>query len=214
MSSIQLLHSQIVVGAKVGLAHTDVVADLYIDAVNTAPQGTSSALWGLTAELPIHSNISVMTEVLSSRRGFVVDEGTSFSLIGLDIPVGGRVATSIHYLETPLLLKVNMGSPTIQGYGLLGTSLGYATAATLQPTATLLIDFNLPRVDIDLANSMYNRWDVAAVVGAGAQIAVGRGKVFADVRYQHGLTDMINSTVELDLKNTGVQLSAGYAYTF
>lgn len=214
LSSIQLINAQVSLGLKAGLAHSDVSADLYIDAVSSAPQGYTSGLWGITAEVPLHTNVSVMTEVLSTRKGFVVEESTSFGVLGIDIPVGGRVTTSIHYVETPLLLKANIGSPTIQGYGVLGTSVGYATAATLRPTATLLIDFNLPEVDINLSNSMYNRWNAAAVVGAGGQATVGPGKIFADVRYQHGLTDMVNSTVELDLRNTGFQITAGYAYTF
>lgn len=215
LSVTNSLTAQFGLGVKAGLASNDVHANVYIDAVNNAPKGYTAGIYGITAEMPIHSNISIVSELLKTNKGFVIDESTTFDLAGINIPVGGRVTTSINYVETPLLLKGIIGNSGIQGYGLVGPSLGYATSAKLQPTATLLIDYNLPEVDIDLSSEMYNRWDISAVVGAGAQIEVGQGKIFADLRYQLGLRDMVNSSgIEMDLKARAVQVSVGYAYTF
>ncbi len=207
--------AQFSVGLKAGFASNDVSAEFYIDAVNTAPKGYTSAIWGLTAEVPLHQNISILTELYKTRKGFTMEESTSFQVLGIHVPVGGSVTTSLSYIETPILLKASIGSPTVQGYGLLGASMAYATSAVISPRATLLINFNLPEIEIDLSNDVYNRWNTSAVVGGGAQFSVGRGKIFVDARYQLGLNDLIDSpTVDLKLRNHSLMFSTGYSITF
>lgn len=215
IATTELSLAQFYLGAKVGTISNDVQADIYIDAVNNSPKGLSTAVYGIISEYQFHENISVVSELLKSRKGFVIDESTTIDIGFADIPVGGNITTSINYVESPLLLKGIIGNEVIQAYAVAGPSLGYATSARLQPTATLLIPYNLPAIDINLSNGTYNRWDVAGVVGAGGQVKVRPGKIFADVRYQHSFSDIVSSpSIELGLKNRGLQVSAGYAYTF
>jgi hypothetical protein len=206
---------QFSLGLKTGLSISDPQTELYIDAINNAPKSYTSFLLGGTAEIQINQYFSFQPELQYVRRGFTINEGTSFNVIGFDIPVGAKATTSINYIETPLLAKAKIGNGTTNFYGVAGPSIGYATSAKIQPKVTLLIDFNLPEVDIDLSNNIYNRTEVSGVIGAGVEHNVQTGKLFADVRYSHSFTNIINDPIiDVSVKNSGVQLSVGYAYQF
>ena len=156
-----LSNAQVNIGVKGGLNFSDANADVFIDAVNDAPSTYTSFVVGGLAEIPINQNFSFQPELIYSKKGFTVDEGTSFNLFGLDVPIGARATTSINYIETPLLGKVKLGQGKTKIYGVAGPSLGYATSARIQPQVTLLIDFNLPEVNIDLSDNMYNRTEIS-----------------------------------------------------
>jgi len=206
---------QIGVGAKAGLSSSDAQAELYIDAVNKAPKSYTSFLVGAFAEIPINKNFSFQPELQFIKRGFTVNEGTSFNVFDLDIPIGAKATTSINYIEAPLLAKAKIGNGLTNFYALAGPSIGYATSAKIQPKVTLLLDFNLPEVNIDLSNDMYNRTELAGVIGAGVEHNIQTGKLFADLRYNHSFTNIINDPiVDLSVKNSGVQIAMGYTHLF
>ncbi len=206
---------QFSLGLKAGLSISDPQAELYIDAINNSPKSYTSFLLGGTAEIQINQYFSFQPELQYVRRGFTINEGTSFNLIGIDIPVGAKATTSINYIETPLLAKAKIGNGITNFYGVIGPSIGYATSAKIQPKVTLLLDFNLPEVNIDLNKDLYNRTEFSGVIGAGVEHNVPSGKLFADVRYNHSFTNIINDPIiDVSVKNSGVQLSVGYAYLF
>lgn len=207
--------AQVSIGVKAGLNFSDAQADVLLDAISDAPSSYTSFLLGGVAEVPVNQFLSFQPELIYSKKGFTVDEGTSFNLAGVDIPVGARATTSISYIETPLLAKVNIGQGNTRFYGIAGPSIGYATAAKIQPQVTLLLDFDLPEVDIDLSDDMYNRTDVSGILGGGAEYMTGTGKLFTDVRYQHSFSNIINNPIaDLSVKNSGFQWTVGYSHTF
>jgi hypothetical protein len=170
---------------------------------------------GGIAEIPMHRNFSFQPEIIYTKKGFTVDEGTSFGLFGMDIPIGAKATTSISYLETPLLGKVMVGNGRANIYGIAGPSIGYATSAKIQPKVTLLIDFNLPEVNINLSDDIYNRTDISGIIGGGAEYLTTTGKFFTDLRYQHSFSNIINNPIaDLSVKNSGFQWTVGYSHTF
>ena len=215
MMASTFVFGQFSLGLKTGLSVSDAQAELFVDAVNNAPKSYTSFLVGATAEIQINKNFSFQPELQYIRRGFTVNEGTSFDMIGIDIPVGAKATTSINYIEAPLLAKAKIGNGVTNFYGIVGPSIGYATSAKIQPKATLLIDFNLPEVNINLNNDIYNRTEFSGIIGAGVEHNVQTGKLFADVRYSHSFTNIINDPiVDISVRNSGVQLAVGYAYVF
>ncbi len=206
---------QIGVGAKAGLSISDAQADLYVDVINDSPKAFTSFLVGGFAEIPISNTFSFQPELQFIRRGFTINEGTSFNVFNVDIPVGGKATTSINYIEAPLLAKAKYGNGKTNFYGLVGPSIGYATTAKIRPKVTLLIDFNLPEVDLDLSDDIYNRTEIAGVIGAGVEHNIQTGKLFADLRYNHSFTNIINDPiVDITVKNSGVQIAMGYTHLF
>jgi hypothetical protein len=206
---------QFSLGLKTGFSISDPQAELYIDAVNNAPISYSSFLVGATAEIHINRNFSFQPELQYVRRGFTIDEGTSFDLIGIDIPAGAKATANINYIETPLLLKAKIGTQKTSFYGIVGPSIGYATSAKIQSKVTFLIDFNLPEVKLNLNNDIYNRTEFTGVIGAGVEHNIQTGKLFTDVRYSRSFTNIINDPIlDISVKNSDIQLSVGYAYQF
>ncbi|MEM9547400.1 MAG: porin family protein [Bacteroidota bacterium] len=209
------LSAQVNIGIKGGLNFSDANADVFIDAVNDAPSTFTSFVVGGLVEVPINQNLSFQPELLYTRKGFTVDEGTSFNLLGLDVPIGARAATSINYIEAPLLGKVKIGHGNTKIYGVAGPSVGYATSARIQPQVTLLIDFNLPGMDLNLSDGIYNRTDISGILGGGAEFATTTGKLFTDIRYQHSFSNIINNPIaDLSVRNSGFQWTVGYSHAF
>ena len=209
-----LSNAQVNIGVKGGLNFSDAKTDVFIDAVNNAPSTYTSFVVGGVAEIPLHENFSFQPELLYTKKGFTIDEGTSFDVLGINIPLGAKATTSISYIETPLLAKVKLVQGKAKIYGIAGPSIGYATSAKIQPKVTLLIDFNLPEINLDLSNSIYNRTDISGILGGGAEYNLGSGRIFTDIRYQHSLSNIINSPIaDLTVKNSGFQWTVGYSYT-
>lgn len=207
--------AQVNFGVKGGLNFSDAQADVFIDAVNDAPSTYTSFVFGGIAEIPVNQYLSFQPELLHTRKGFTLDEATSLNVLGLDVPVGAKATTSISYIETPLLAKVNFGLGNTSFYGIAGPSIGYATSAKIQPKVTLLIDFNLPEVNIDLSDNMYNRTDISGIIGGGAEFGTQTGKLFTDLRYQHSFSNVFNNPIaDLSVKNRGFQLTVGYSHAF
>lgn len=207
--------AQVNIGIKGGLNFSDANADVFIDVISDAPSTYTSFLVGGLAEIPINQNFSFQPELIYTKKGFTVDEGTSFDLLGMNIPIGGKATTSISYVETPLLAKVKIGQGNARIYGIAGPSIGYATSAKIQPKVTLLIDFNLPEVNIDLSDNIYNRTDISGILGGGAEYLTTSGKLFTDIRYQHSFTNIINNPIaDLSIKNSGFQWTVGYSHAF
>lgn len=215
MMASTFVFSQVSLGLKTGMSISDAQAELYIDAINNAPKSYTSFLVGATAEIPINSNFSFQPELHYIKRGFNINEGTFFNLAGLDIPIGAKATTSINYIETPLLGKLKTGNKSTKVYGIIGPSVGYATSAKIQPKVTLLLDFNLPEININLDDDIYNRTELSGVIGAGVEHNIQSGKLFVDTRYNHSFTNIINNPiVDISVRNSGFQFTAGYAYQF
>ena len=215
MMASTFVFGQFNLGLKTGISISDAQTELYIDAASRTPKSYTSFLVGATSEIQINRHFSFVPELQYVRRGFTINEGASFEVNGFDIPIGAKATTSINYIETPLLAKAKIGNGITNFYGVVGPSIGYATSAKIQSKVTLLIDFNLPEVNLNLNNDIYNRTEFSGVIGAGVEHNVKAGKLFADVRYSRSFTNIINDPIiDISVKNSGVQLSAGYSYQF
>ncbi|MFT6781690.1 MAG: hypothetical protein ACJA1A_001612, partial [Saprospiraceae bacterium] len=133
MMASTFVFGQFNLGLKTGLSVSDAQTELYIDAADRAPKSYTSFLVGATAEIQINRNFSFQPELQYVKRGFTINEGTSFEVVGFDIPVGAKATTIINYIEAPLLAKAKIGNGTTNFYGIVGPSIGYATCAKIQP---------------------------------------------------------------------------------
>jgi len=202
-------------GIKTGVSITNPKTDLVIDAIDQAPRSYTSFVVGGLAEIGINEHLAFQPEVLYTRKGFNIDQGTSFDVGGMNIPIGAKLETSVSYLETPLLLKGKFGEGATKFYGIAGPALGYGLSGKIDPKVTLLIDFNLPSQPLNLDSDMYQRLELSGIVGAGVEHNVTSGKVFADLRYQYGFTNLMEDPIaDISIRNTGVQFAVGYSHAF
>ena len=171
--------------------------------------------FGATFEKFLSPRLSVISGLQYSSKGFTINEGFDFSLLGINIPVEVRANTRLNYVDTPLALKYNFTEETTRPYVLGGISPSYATGGKVQPIASFILDFNLPEVNIDFSDNNFSRWNVAAMIGAGVEHDVSMGKIFVDITYKHGMTDIVTNTiVDLGVKNRGLSIGMGYAHSF
>lgn len=207
--------AQISVGIKGGANFADTRVEGLIKNIAPEQHTFTGYTIGAVAEVPVLGALSFRPELNYTQKGFTVSESFDVDLLGVEMPIGAKARTRINYLELPLLLKYNIGTDAAKAYVIAGPTVAFAANAHLRPVASLLIDINLPRVPIDLSNDIYQRWEVSGTLGAGGEVKFGDGKLFADVRYNLGFTNMLdNPIVDLRIKNQGFNMSAGYAYTF
>ena len=121
---------------------------------------------GLFAGIPVQPGVSVMTELLLTRRGFSIDEGATWP----------GATLRMTYLEVPLLLQY-VGGPVRVSAG-ASTSFALSTSQSSD--------------DVGRATDFMDR---ASIAGIDASILVGasvhRGRFSIEARYAHGLRNVL-----------------------
>ena len=170
---------------------------------------------GIFADFSLNQHFSFHPEFGVTTRGFSMNQSSDFNLLGLDIPIGVRAETNMKYIETLALIRYKIGTGSIKGFVEAGPGIAYATSAYIQPKATLLLEFNLPQIDINLSDNMYNRRDITASIGTGMEYYTGLGVLFANVRYSYGMSNVLNNPIiDTTIKHRSYTLGVGYGYDF
>ncbi|MBK9254877.1 MAG: PorT family protein [Saprospiraceae bacterium] len=210
------INAQVTIGVKAGVNVADTEISGFIPSVTPEAHTNTGYTFGIVAEIPIEGSFSFRPELNLVQKGFSIRESMSTEIIGIPIPLGGRVNTRLNYIEMPLLLKYRYGNEKAGLYAIAGPGLGYATSGHIQPFATVIVDIRLPRVELDLSSDTYNRLEFTGHAGIGGELTVGNsGKIFSDVRYSYGFNNVLNDPiVNTKFKNQGLNISVGYAYKF
>jgi hypothetical protein len=110
--------------------------------------------------------------------------------------------TGVSYLGLNLLPKIKFGGSKFEGFLFAGPSVGY------------LIDAH----DIALSESSnvkdyYNDLDISAIAGLGASYKFGKNKIFTDLRYNHGFSN-VNALEAYSLRLNQITLNVGFICYF
>jgi hypothetical protein len=209
------INAQVSVGIKAGVNFADADLTGLIPALTPSTDIFSGYTIGVIAEIPLGAEFSFRPELNYIQKGFSASQSINTEFLGMNIPLGIKANTRLNYIEMPLLLKYRYGNEKAGVYAIAGPGLGYATNGFAQPIITSIIDIKLPQVDIDFSSDTYNRLELSGNIGLGAEIAVGNGKFFTDLRYNKGFTNMLNDPiVDIRAKNQAFNFSAGFAYSF
>lgn len=128
--------------------------------------------------------------------------------------LGAREQSVFRYFEQATLLKYRFSSQKIRPYAMLGTSVGYLTGGKTKLLNIKVEGIDQTTFEQDLPLDDYNRTDFALLGGGGVEITAGkRGFLFAEARYQHGLTDILKAE-PVALRNRNLSFTAGYAFLF
>ncbi len=201
------------IGARLGTHTSSTSSTGIVDEIVPMGWQTSPEI-GLTIEQGLGYNLSAISGILYSRKGFDMNQSTSFNVLGFTLPVGVTANAHLNYIETPVALKYTIGESKTRGFVMGGLSTSYATSGTIRSQANFLIDINLPDVNINFGDNNFSRWNYAGLVGGGIEHTIGRGKVYADISYKHGLNSIVMDTVvDLDIRNKGFTIGVGYAYS-
>lgn len=195
-------------GANFSIVSTPSVMSGFSSVIKPSP-GLTGALF---LDVPLSDRVSFRPEVAYVQKGFMVREGLDFKLGGINIPIGASVAYQTQDIQVPLLLKVNLTDGAVQPYFIAGPAVSYAADGRIRTRATGI--FSTKPIDIDLNyGSTLNRWDFSGIVGAGLAMDAGAGKLFGEVRYEHGFSRQVEIPVlNLNVRNRGVAVSLGYSF--
>ena len=171
---------------------------------------------GIQYEKGLTRQLYLVTGGQYSSRGFGAREQFDVEVIGIDIPIGASLETRLHYIEVPLMLKYNLTNHGVTPYIKAGATGGYAVSGKITPKINAIIDWNLPKINVNLDNDLYNRFDFSAVAGAGISIPAGQnGSINLEASYRHSLNDMfLDNYTDVRIKSHGLAFGIGYSMRF
>jgi len=208
--------SKITAFGSAGISDIQVSGLGILDLVDPFIKPITQYTYGLQYERGFNDHLSFVTGAQYTTRGFSVKEDFNIDLMGIDLPVGARVDTRLHYLEAPAALKYTFGESGIRPYVKAGVSAAYAINGKLIPKVNAIITWKLPAININLENDMYNRLDVSGIVAGGVSLPVGEtGAIQFEVNYRHSLNDMfLDKITDIRIKSHGLSAGIGYTMNF
>jgi hypothetical protein len=220
MISFSFIHlqaqSSVTAFGSVGISNVEVNGLGLLDLVDPFIKPITQYTAGIQYERALNDNLSFVSGGQYSTRGFSAKESFNVDLFGIDLPINAKLETRLNYLEVPAMLKYSFGEQGIRPYVKAGASAGYAMSAKIQPKVDAIITWNLPAININLNNDMYNRLDVSALAGAGVSIPTGEyGAIQFDITYRHSLNDMfLDNITDIRIKSHGIAAGVGYTMKF
>ncbi len=153
---------------------------------------------GVMANLPFSDLLSFHPELLYSQKGNKLSANTEYN--GLPITLTG--SQRLHYLDLPLLLRLQTNGLFFEAGPQLGYLLGVKQQAEIAG----------PGLDPQRASNTdtngFRRFDVGYVVGVGYQLPQG---LEFGLRYNGGITNL-NKYDDNKLRNSVFQAQVGYSF--
>jgi len=208
--------SSITAYGSVGPTNIEVNGAGLLDVVDPYIKPIAQYTAGIQYEKYLNRNVAFVTGGQYSSRGFGAREQFNVDLFGIELPVGASLETRLHYVEVPLMLKYNFTERGVTPYIKAGVTGGYAMSGKITPKINALINWNLPSININLENDLYNRFDISAVAGAGISIPTNAsGAITFEAGYRHSLNDMfLDNITDIRIKTHGLSFGIGYAISF
>ncbi|NQT25449.1 PorT family protein [candidate division KSB1 bacterium] len=170
---------------------------------------------GVYALYPLNESITLRPEVLYCQKG-VKYEGSGTETVNMgygytvDYEYDGTIDVSLTYLEIPVLFQYDIASsgnmkPFVFAGPYLAFNMGAKMKMDMKVTAMGHTETESESEDMkDDVKSM----DYGLVVGVGAKVT---DKIHIDARYSMGMTSIDDTSDDLDLKNTVIAVTAGFA---
>ncbi|MBK9270345.1 MAG: PorT family protein [Saprospiraceae bacterium] len=204
---------------RVGLSFGPSMSNMTIDGAESliqSPEMYVGVRTGATTSYQFSDLFSLQSGVFYHRTGFQVNESIGLDVFNQDIPVGLKAITQLHFLEIPVLARLKVGTEKVKWFLEGGPQLSYALDGEVRTRASFLVDFNLGRYDINMANSNFRRVEWTGVVGTGLDIGLNSHlNLELSAQYMHGFTDLTEEPiVDIRTKRRAGAITAGLKYQF
>lgn len=162
------------------------------------------------------ASFSLVSGLNYHSTGFVARQNLGFEIFDIEIPAEVKAITRLHFLEMPLLARLNLGQGKVRGYLEAGPQMSLAMDGEVIARANFLIDFKLGTYDIDLSNSNFRQFELAGAAGAGLRWDLSeRMGMNLGVQYLHGFTDLTDEPiVDIHTSRYAVSGQLGVQYKF
>lgn len=203
---------QISIGARGGATLGKVTRPDLIKGFTNASDFMVSGNGGVFAEFAFGEHFALRPELVYLQKGLSTSAGTSFSVAGVDLPIGAKINLRVSHIQMPILAQFSVGQGPVKGYMIAGPAMALATNAKLVTRPELLLTFRPIRTDVSLDLLQYKRFEVSAVGGAGVSVDLGGAKLMFEGRYEHGLTRVVDvPVVRVNTFNQNISFLAGVA---
>ena len=205
--------AQIFVGVRGGVTGSTMTKFKLIENITPEFKLLPAPSGAVFAEFSISERFAIQPELAFTQKGFVINEtfkiGNDNNLLGINIPIGGRIALKNNHVELPVLAKIKLGSPDEgHAYILLGPSVGY-----MVDSRAVIRVFNIFPIRTGLGMGIFKNAEFSGVAALGYEIPFRNGKFFMEGRYQHGFSRVLDlPLVQLPVRNQTVGFSMGLAF--
>jgi hypothetical protein len=189
MTSAAFAQVSVIPKAGITIANASLADDNFLEDGKSSLMGFTAGL-GFNFPVTEDNFFSIQPEFLYSQKGF------SSAANGI---VNYNGDYRLNYIEVPLLAKINFGGEAVKLYVNAGPSVGYLLGGRVKGSGNLLgiagTSINEPLEFTDSPNPFSfnqldaNRVDIGLNFGGGLGYSLGGPVIFADVRYNMGLTD-------------------------
>jgi len=164
---------------------------------------------GLFTTIGVNDVFSLQAEALYTMKGAKTDYSPYFLLIEKDV---------LNYIEFPFLAKFTLPNESnvhlslLSGLSfgfLLGTKYEFKGVDAILVANMLGVNTEGSFEDLGLNTSPF---EIGLVFGVGISCDLTKGAFIVDVRYNVGMTDILDITPEFDAKNGVFSIMTGYAF--
>ncbi len=123
----------------------------------------------------------------------------------------GSGKIGVNYLEFAPLARLSYGSGSVEGFLLVGPSIGYGLNGTIITEETFLGETFKEEDDLDFDEDEFARTDFGAIFGLGLGFNLGNDLMLTvDGRYNMGFTNLAtDEDVDMEPSNRGISASIG-----
>jgi len=199
--SLATANAQFTTGIFGGINNSNLIGDAPPGSTYESELGYAA---GALVEYNITSDVRISLQPMFQRKGTTI----AYSVFNEREPQDS-IDIKINYFSIPILMKVYGGNNMLYVSG--GFDIGYKLDATFRRIGT--------DIEKDISDS-FDDFDIAAIIGVGAQFKIGLFYIFIEGRYSQGLGNISSPQAgepeELNpsFRTTGLQLFAGLTYTF
>jgi hypothetical protein len=175
---------------------------------------------GIPFEINLSDRLSLFTMFSYLQKGTKV-KTTTTTLNDFVANIEGT--GKYNYLELPLQGKFYFLKNKMNAYISIGPSFGYLldgkfkykiSVHDIEQDTTSYNNFDEKVKSKDIKASGINRLDISIALGIGIDYKIGIGKIFININYLYGITDMVNDDKELskgiNQYNRGLTTTLGY----
>lgn len=202
LTLISVSTAQVKIGATLGATSSNLSIDP--DEGVSSDSKTGFTL-GAFLEYPLNDNVNFRTGISFAQKGAEFSEEE----FGFTI----KTSTNLSYLTIPLLAQYKFNSPGNTLYGIGGLDIGILMSADVEAeiSGTILgVTFDSDTsfsIKDDLSST-----DIAFNIGAGIMMEVGNARVYGEILYSLGLSDIDSADDDVAVKTKGIIVAVGYIF--
>ncbi len=195
------IRAQYAIGIFGGVNNSNLIGDAPPGSTYESDPGLAV---GILGEFNITSDVKISLQPMFQQKGTRLAHSVRSERDPQD-----SIDITINYFSIPVLMKVYAGTDIMYVAG--GFDFGFKLDATFRRIPT--------GEEKDISDS-FTDFDIAAIIGVGAQFRLGQFYIFLEGRYSQGLGNISSpkegepEELNPSFRTTGLQLYAGLTYTF